>query len=95
MQKIRVDFGAHTSVVVAINDDDPDDLAVEKAQEYLDRKDSYTGWDFDNNIDSVSDDEDVVNHTEVETCEFCGRQYVDTNSELMCPYCHNHEKEEE
>lgn len=63
-KKVRVDFSAHCSVVVAVDDtDDMYDEAVRIAEEYVEGNPSIrTNWEVDDGgFDDVDDDEEAVN----------------------------------
>lgn len=63
-KKVRVDFSAHYSVVVAVDDtDDMYDEAVTIAEEYVEGNPSIRpNWEVDDGgFDDVDDDEEAVN----------------------------------
>lgn len=59
MKKVLVDFKAYCSVVVELNDDEDEDVAIERAQEYLERNTRRADWEFDNNVEETDNDPDV------------------------------------
>ena len=61
MKKVLVDFVAHRSVVVALNDDQEEDEAIEIAQNYVDNHHCYTTWEFDNNVEPADEDSEPIN----------------------------------
>lgn len=64
MKKVIVDFVAHQSVVVALNDDQEEDEAIEIAQNYIDNHNCYAMWEFDNNVEHADEDSEPVNSLE-------------------------------
>lgn len=64
MKKVIVDFVAHRSVVVALNDDQEEDEAIDIAQNYVDNTHCYTTWEFDNNVEPADEDSEPVNRLE-------------------------------
>lgn len=64
-KKFRLDFSAHTSVVVAVDDCDEElmeEEAIRVAQEYLLRGGIETTWELDDGgFDDVDDSEEAVN----------------------------------
>lgn len=62
MKKVIVDFVAHRSVVVALNDDQEEDDAIEIAKDYVDNNHCYTAWEFDNNVEPADEDSEPINH---------------------------------
>lgn len=59
MKKVLVDFKAYCSVVVELNDDEDEDVAIERAQEYLEINTRRADWEFDNNVEETENDPDV------------------------------------
>lgn len=65
MKKVRCDFSAHTSVVVAIPDDADLDDAIDIAEEYLQCNSIHQQWDLDDGgVDEVDPSEEAVNEKE-------------------------------
>lgn len=65
MKKVRCDFSAHTSVVVAIPDDAELDDAIDIAEEYLQRNSIHQQWDLDDEgVNEVDPSEESVNKKE-------------------------------
>ena len=64
MKKVIVDFVAHRSVVVALNDDQEEDDAIEIAQDYVDNHHDYTTWEYDNNVEPADEDSEPINNLE-------------------------------
>lgn len=59
MKKILVDFVAYRSVVVELRDDEDDEEAIAKAENYLNVRTSIADWQYDNNIEETDNDADV------------------------------------
>ena len=86
MRKVIVDFVAHRSVVVALNDEDDDDLAIELAQEYANYNNPYSPtWDYEGC--DATDNDGEINADNIVECEKCGKKYVDHESSNVCPLC--------
>ena len=67
MKKVRCDYSAHTSVVVAIPDDAELDDAIEIAENYLATNNVTPSWDLDDGgVDEVDETEYTVNNLEDE-----------------------------
>ena len=67
MKKIRCDFTAHTSIVVAIPDDAELDDAIEIAEEQMKTNSVTPLWEFDDEgVDEVDASEEAVNEIEDE-----------------------------
>lgn len=65
MKKVRCDFCAQLSVVVAIPDDAEDDSAVEIAEEYLKRRSVKPQWELeDGGVSDADDTEVAINENE-------------------------------
>ena len=67
-KKFRLDFSAHTSVVVAVDDCDEElmeEKAIRIAQEYLHRRGVEASWELDDGgLDDADDSEEAVNEDE-------------------------------
>ena len=65
-KKIRVDFSAHCSVVVAIDEcDDMESKAIELAENYIQGNPCIrAGWEVDDDGVSDADNEDYIDITE-------------------------------
>lgn len=67
-KKFRLDFSAHTSVVVAVDDSDEElmeEEAIRIAQEYLLSGGVETSWELDDGgLDDADDSEEAVNENE-------------------------------
>lgn len=67
-KKFRLDFSAHTSVVVAVNDCDEElmeEEAIRIAQEHLHRRGVEASWELDDGgLDDADDSEEAVNEDE-------------------------------
>ena len=59
MKKILVDFVARRSVVVELHDNEEDDEAIQKAEQYLEQHNGYVSWEYDNNIEETDNEADV------------------------------------
>lgn len=67
MKKVRCDFSAHTSVVVAIPDDADYDDAAKIAEEYMQTNSITPIWELDDEgVDDADDSEEAVNKIEDE-----------------------------
>lgn len=67
MKKVRCDFSAHTSIVVAIPDESELDDAIEIAEEYMKTKGVTPVWELDDGgVDEVDETEEAVNNLEDE-----------------------------
>lgn len=67
MKKVRCDFSAHTSIVVAIPDEAELDDAIEIAEEYIKTKGVTPVWELDDGgVDEVDETEEAVNNLEDE-----------------------------
>lgn len=67
MKKVRCDFSAHTSIVVAIPDEAELDDAIEIAEEYMKTKGVTPVWELDDSgVDEVDETEEAVNNLEDE-----------------------------
>lgn len=67
MKKVRCDFSAHTSIVVAIPDEAELDDAIEIAEEYMKTKGVTPVWELDDGgVDEVDETEEAVNNLEDE-----------------------------
>ena len=67
MKKVRCDFSAHTSIVVAIPDEAGLDDAIEIAEEYMKTKGVTPEWELDDGgVDEVDETEEAVNNLEDE-----------------------------
>lgn len=67
MKKVRCDFSAHTSIVVAIPDEAELDDAIEIAEEYMKTKGVTPIWELDDGgVDEVDETEEAVNNLEDE-----------------------------
>lgn len=65
MKKVRCDFSAHTSIVVAIPDDAELDDAITMAEEYMQRNNIHQQWELDDEgVDEVDPSEVAVNEKE-------------------------------
>lgn len=68
-RKYRLDFSAHTSVVVAVEGDDEDMMveeAVRIAEDYVIGSGVSAQWELDDDgIDDVDDSEEAVNENEL------------------------------
>ena len=63
-KKIRLDFSAHVSVVVAVDDEEDmmEDKALEIAEDYLATRGCIPTWELDDGgIDEVDDTEEAIN----------------------------------
>ena len=67
-KKFRLDFSAHASVVVAVDDSDEElmeEEAIRVAQEYLLSGGIVTSWELDDGgFDDADDSEEAVNEIE-------------------------------
>lgn len=90
MKKVIIDFVAYRSVTVALNDDDDEEVAIEKAEEYLSEQREPVEW-ICQDVDLPNKDDDygpvIINPDEVMTCKKCGTEFVDINHEYKCPNC--------
>ena len=59
MKKILVDFVAYRSVVVELRDDEDDEEAIAKAENYLNVRAPRADWQYDNNIEETDNEADV------------------------------------
>lgn len=67
MKKVRCDFSAHTSIVVAIPDDAELDDAIEIAEDYMKTNGEHALWELDDEgVDEVDPSEEAVNKIEDE-----------------------------
>lgn len=67
MKKVRCDFSAHTSIVVAIPDEAELDDAIEIAEEYMKTIGVTPEWELDDGgVDEVDETEEAVNNLEDE-----------------------------
>ena len=65
MKKVRCDFSAHTSIVVAIPDDAELDDAITMAEDYMQRNTIHQQWDLDDEgVAEVDSSEVAVNEKE-------------------------------
>lgn len=86
MRKVIVDFVAHRSVVVALNDDEDSDKAIEMAQDYVERNNAMSPmWDYED-FDDTDDNAEAINEDDILTCNTCHRQFVDKGTGI-CPDC--------
>lgn len=92
MKKIRVDFIAYRSVVVAVNDEES---AVEEAEAILQRKEPDVGWEYDQNCDLKEVDDEPENQIDIVRCTSCGEEYVDHFNDGLCPFCGHDAYEDE
>ena len=69
VKKYRIDFSAHTSVVVAVEGDDEvmmEEEAVRIAEDYVYCSGISAQWELDDDgIDDVDDSEEAVNENEL------------------------------
>lgn len=67
MKKVRCDFSAHTSIVVAVRDDAELDDAIEIAEDYMRTNSVSPLWELDDEgVDEVDASEEAVNTLEDE-----------------------------
>ena len=59
MKKILVDFVAYRSVVVELRDDEDEEEAIAKAENYLNERTPRADWQYDNNIEETDNEADV------------------------------------
>lgn len=92
MKRIRVDFVAYRSVVIAVNDESE---AIEYAEDYLRRKEPDMGWEYDqrSELEEVSDE--AVNEYDIHVCPYCQKEYADPGIDRVCPHCLRCEDDEE
>lgn len=84
MKRVRVDFVAVRSVIVAVNDKDD---AIQTAEEWLSRKDPNPGWEYDQRSNLEVVDGEADNESVVTKCPHCGEEYADPDIERVCPFC--------
>lgn len=92
MKKIRVDFIAYRSVIIAVNDEDE---AIEKAEELITHKEPGISWEYDQNCTLEEVDDEPENQIDVVRCSSCGEEYVDPFNDGLCPFCGHDAYEDE
>lgn len=94
MKKVRIDFIAQQSVVIAINDNDETedytDKAVIMAEKWINKNQPYVSWEIDQrgNPEDAENEVTAVNEERIKVCPHCHEQYVEEiGCMLNCPYC--------
>lgn len=92
MKKIRVDFIAYRSVVVAVNEEEN---AVDEAEAILQRKEPNVALEYDQNCDLKDVNDEPENQMDIVRCTSCGEEYVDHFNDGLCPFCGHDAYEDE